>query len=379
MYTIKHAAEVTGLSPATLRAWERRYGVVTPHRTEAGYRLYDEEAVRTLLVMAALVEQGGRRAQAAEETRRAGSPRASRALRLRPSTGIADMPRPKAELAPEPAAHATVDEAAAKSLARRAGPSDSRRAGRGSGRAGRVRLTATLDERFSLSSFESVVDGWLMPSLVALGEAWAEGRVSVAGEHLASHTVMRRLAAAYDASSSGGDRGADRGGHCRPDLATSWASWRSQWRRAALVCSAAYVGADLPTADWVTAVVAHQRPGRRARRSPGVGPSRRSRPSWSTSRRPSPSCSSPSVAPCRHVRRSRACASVTGSVLGPPCSPRRSAPPDPADRTAPIGAGTSNPRRSDDFRAARTLPRAREVPPVGGGPGRRGGLRPKQR
>ncbi len=29
MYTIKRAAEVTGISVATLRAWESRYGVVS--------------------------------------------------------------------------------------------------------------------------------------------------------------------------------------------------------------------------------------------------------------------------------------------------------------------------------------------------------------
>ena len=66
MYTIKHAAEVTGLSVATLRAWERRYGVVTPHRTEAGYRLYDDEAVHALSVMASLVVEGWSPRQAAD-------------------------------------------------------------------------------------------------------------------------------------------------------------------------------------------------------------------------------------------------------------------------------------------------------------------------
>ena len=35
MYTIKRAAELTGVSAATLRAWERRYDVVEPQRTDA--------------------------------------------------------------------------------------------------------------------------------------------------------------------------------------------------------------------------------------------------------------------------------------------------------------------------------------------------------
>ena len=37
------------------------------------------------------------------------------------------------------------------------------------------RLNQTLDEQFGRASFEYVVDGWLMPNLVSLGRAWAEG------------------------------------------------------------------------------------------------------------------------------------------------------------------------------------------------------------
>ena len=33
MYTIKEAALRAGLTPTVARAWERRYGVVTPVRT----------------------------------------------------------------------------------------------------------------------------------------------------------------------------------------------------------------------------------------------------------------------------------------------------------------------------------------------------------
>lgn len=51
MYTIKSASELTGAAVATLRAWERRYDVVTPHRTESGYRLYDDGALRTIVAV----------------------------------------------------------------------------------------------------------------------------------------------------------------------------------------------------------------------------------------------------------------------------------------------------------------------------------------
>ncbi|MBE3074340.1 MAG: MerR family DNA-binding transcriptional regulator, partial [Actinobacteria bacterium] len=41
MYTIKEASARSGVGAPLIRAWERRYGVVTPTRTASGYRLYD--------------------------------------------------------------------------------------------------------------------------------------------------------------------------------------------------------------------------------------------------------------------------------------------------------------------------------------------------
>ena len=43
MYTIKEAAARSGVGAPLIRAWERRYGVVNPTRTRAGYRLYDDD------------------------------------------------------------------------------------------------------------------------------------------------------------------------------------------------------------------------------------------------------------------------------------------------------------------------------------------------
>src|SRR4051812_13187558 len=58
MYTIKQASRLTGVSEASLRAWERRYGVVVPHRNEAGYRLYDDQDLAAVSTMRRLVDAG---------------------------------------------------------------------------------------------------------------------------------------------------------------------------------------------------------------------------------------------------------------------------------------------------------------------------------
>ncbi|MDR6915245.1 DNA-binding transcriptional MerR regulator [Pseudomonas sp. 3296] len=52
LFPIREVARLTGVNPVTLRAWERRYGLIQPSRTESGHRLYsmaDIERVRSIL------------------------------------------------------------------------------------------------------------------------------------------------------------------------------------------------------------------------------------------------------------------------------------------------------------------------------------------
>lgn len=48
MYGIKKISELLSISPITLRAWENRYGVITPTRTEGGTRIYSEQNLNDL-------------------------------------------------------------------------------------------------------------------------------------------------------------------------------------------------------------------------------------------------------------------------------------------------------------------------------------------
>ncbi|WP_058305863.1 MerR family transcriptional regulator [Gracilibacillus massiliensis] len=49
MYGIKKVSDITGISPITLRAWENRYDVIKPERTDGGTRIYTKENVDDLL------------------------------------------------------------------------------------------------------------------------------------------------------------------------------------------------------------------------------------------------------------------------------------------------------------------------------------------
>lgn len=59
-HPIRIVALRTGLSPAVLRAWERRYPGIRPDRSDAGRRLYSEPLVRRLELLARLTAEGHR-------------------------------------------------------------------------------------------------------------------------------------------------------------------------------------------------------------------------------------------------------------------------------------------------------------------------------
>lgn len=57
-YRIGVAAERAGLSEELIRAWERRYHVVTPSRTAGGYRVYTDDDIALLRRLRHLTEEG---------------------------------------------------------------------------------------------------------------------------------------------------------------------------------------------------------------------------------------------------------------------------------------------------------------------------------
>ena len=58
IYNIKAVVAQTGLNPATIRAWERRYGLPNPHRTRGGHRQYSQRDVDILNWLIARQDEG---------------------------------------------------------------------------------------------------------------------------------------------------------------------------------------------------------------------------------------------------------------------------------------------------------------------------------
>ncbi|WP_027618559.1 MerR family transcriptional regulator [Pseudomonas sp. URHB0015] len=55
---IRDVARLTGVNPVTLRAWERRYGLIQPTRTESGHRLYSESDIRAIRSILGWIARG---------------------------------------------------------------------------------------------------------------------------------------------------------------------------------------------------------------------------------------------------------------------------------------------------------------------------------
>ena len=64
LYPIRTVSNLTGVHPVTLRAWERRYGLVKPHRTPKGHRLYTPADVELIREVTELLGTGISIAQA---------------------------------------------------------------------------------------------------------------------------------------------------------------------------------------------------------------------------------------------------------------------------------------------------------------------------
>ena len=150
------------MNPELLRAWERRYGLFDPSRSEGGFRLYSAEDERRALRMKELLAAGVSAAEAARE-----------------ATGAA----PPAPAAPRPAAATTMlDELAERishSLDRLDGPD----------------AHAALDDLLAAFDIDTVLSRVVLPYLHELGSRWARGEISVAQEHFASRLLHGRLLA----------------------------------------------------------------------------------------------------------------------------------------------------------------------------------------
>ncbi len=220
VYNLKVVVKETGLTPATLHAWERRYGLFKPQRSPGGHRLYSEDEINLLKWLVARQKEGLSisravdlwRSQASQSPAQFQIPSTAQTVpalgegmldRLRQSWREAclEFNEPEAELA--------------------------------------------MSKALAIALPEVVCIQVLQKGLAELGEGWYAGLVSVQQEHFASALVARRLNALFaiapvatrpDRLLAACPQGEDH------DLALLMLAFIMRWRGWEVI----YLGADVP-------------------------------------------------------------------------------------------------------------------------------------
>ena len=170
-YPIRVAAQRSGITPDTLRAWERRYEAVTPTRTGADRRLYSDADIRRLRLLRELVAQGHGIGGIAA------LPEAELAGLLEGASGTPSAEAPSPERARARAALEALDATTLRQVATRA----------------MVELGP-----------ERAIDQVIAPLCRSIGHAWEDGTISVAHEHVASVALRNALGGMLDMLYVGG-------------------------------------------------------------------------------------------------------------------------------------------------------------------------------
>ena len=157
-YRIQSVAEITGVSAATLRAWERRYGIPAPRRTASAYRLYTEQDIELIKRVRELCDSGIAPSQAAQMV-----------LATRSSR--------------EEFTHLEFDthELAIQKLLAAVEKFDA------------DMIEAAVKHALFLGPATTLFEKVFGPALQQIGQRWHEGSISVGQEHLASEIIGNAL------------------------------------------------------------------------------------------------------------------------------------------------------------------------------------------
>lgn len=170
---IKDVCEQTGIRPVTLRAWERRYKILTPRRTGGNYRLYSDRDVGVLRWLKQKVDGGLAISAAVADLRETRRSRAGLEIGSPPPAPTPAGDKPPAALSRRLyTALVAHDQLAAARL-----------------------LSASQAEH----DIAAICLHVITPCLVEIGEGWHAGRIKIATEHFASQFIRGWLTALLQA------------------------------------------------------------------------------------------------------------------------------------------------------------------------------------
>lgn len=230
-YRVKTVSERTGIPRNTLVAWERRYQMLTPHRSESGYRIYTDEDVLYLQRLKTLVDGGLSISEAIAHGGAAPG-----------HAGADGPPGPPATGLQAPSQSAAWSQQLAEHLI------DFDRA-----------HAAPLLRRIEQLPFEEAITRVWAPLLQEIGRAWADEEITVAQEHFVAAVAREHLLAMFRSLDAGLGSGPHVVCACLPEeqhdlpllcvaVRLAIRGWRVTW-----------LGADLPISD-LSACCVQQKP-----------------------------------------------------------------------------------------------------------------------
>jgi methanogenic corrinoid protein MtbC1 len=171
-FTIKKVTAQTGIPAVTIRAWERRYNFLNPHRTESNYRLYSDREVAILIWLKNRIDSGFSISSAIVELKT--SPQTIQISELLPFT----LSHPNKKTNKSPAEYSKRlyyllihhDEESASNV---------------------------LREASSIFDVAALCTDIITPCLVEIGEAWYRGEILISTEHFASNIIRGWLMMLY--------------------------------------------------------------------------------------------------------------------------------------------------------------------------------------
>jgi DNA-binding transcriptional MerR regulator len=162
-YTLNDLEKLTGIKAATIRIWERRYRIISPHRTSTNRRWYDNDDLRYLINISVLYRNNIKISKIAALT---GSELKDKAELLLNDSSDAGIQTDALILSMISFNENAVNE---------------------------ILLRAIIN-----TGFEDCFTGLVFPFLRRVGMMWHTGSASVGAEHFISNIFRRRLIASID-------------------------------------------------------------------------------------------------------------------------------------------------------------------------------------
>jgi DNA-binding transcriptional MerR regulator/methylmalonyl-CoA mutase cobalamin-binding subunit len=161
-FPMRTVSAITGVNPVTLRAWERRYGLIVPTRTPKGHRIYSQNDIDLINRIVGLLDRGISIGQASHSLGKSTvEPAASRQEQDNPWLAYQ-------ERAIDAVLH--FDE---------------------------NRLDSIYNQALALYPIDIVTERLLVPVLITLGKRWEEAEGSISEEHFFGAFMRNKLGARF--------------------------------------------------------------------------------------------------------------------------------------------------------------------------------------